>query len=226
MGAINIQSHLNLIGDNPININDFQILNFIASGGFSKVYKVKFKKSGRIFALKQISKSKIKKNYINFVFSEKEILSDLYNPFLINLYCTFQDQYNLYYIMDYLGGGDLRYYLLKKKKFNENQIKFILGCVIVSLEYIHSKKIIHRDIKPENLIFDDKVIYIYVILVFQLEKIMKKKIFKKLELNVLLHQKEIILIYLIIIPLELLFMKLFIVKYMIIILIKILLNVN
>ena len=156
MGAINIQSHLNLIGDNPININDFQILNFIASGGFSKVYKVKFKKSGRIFALKQISKSKIKKNYINFVFSEKEILSDLYNPFLINLYCTFQDQYNLYYIMDYLGGGDLRYYLLKKKKFNENQIKFILGCIIVSLEYIHSKKIIHRDIKPENLIFDDK----------------------------------------------------------------------
>ena len=110
MGAINIQSHLNLIGDNPININDFQILNFIASGGFSKVYKVKFKKSGRIFALKQISKSKIKKNYINFVFSEKEILSDLYNPFLINLYCTFQDQYNLYYIMYYIGKGNLSYY--------------------------------------------------------------------------------------------------------------------
>ena len=215
MGAINIQSHLNLIGDNPININDFQILNFIASGGFSKVYKVKFKKSGRIFALKQISKSKIKKNYINFVFSEKEILSDLYNPFLINLYCTFQDQYNLYYIMDYLGGGDLRYYLLKKKKFNENQIKFILGCIIVSLEYIHSKKIIHRDLKPENLIFDDKG-YLHIC-DFGISI---------MELNVLLLPKEIILIYLIIIPLELLFMKLFIVKYMIIILIKILLNVN
>ena len=66
--------------------------------------------------------------------------------------------------MDYLGGGDLRYYFIKRSKFNEvetsicfNNLKeFILACLILGLEYIHSKNILHRDIKPENMVFDEK----------------------------------------------------------------------
>ena len=157
MGATNIQSHLKLIKDEKLTINDFKIISVIGLGGFSIVYKAKFKKTGRLFAIKQISKNKIsKKKIINYVLSEKNILSELFNPFIINLYCTFQDENNLYFVMDYLGGGELRYYIIKRKKFKENQIKFILGCIIIGLEYIHSNKIIHRDLKPENLIFDDK----------------------------------------------------------------------
>ncbi len=157
MGASHIQSHLKLIKGEKITINDFKIISIIGIGGFSIVYKAKFKKTGRLFAIKQISKNKIsKKKILNCVLSEKNILSELFNPFIINLYCTFQDENNLYFVMDYLGGGELRYYIIKRKKFNENQIKFILGCIMIGLEYIHSKKIIHRDLKPENLIFDDK----------------------------------------------------------------------
>ena len=37
-----------------------------------------------------------------------------------------------------------------------NTIEFIIACIVLGLEYIHSKCIIHRDIKPENLILDDK----------------------------------------------------------------------
>ena len=157
MGASNIQSHLKLIKDQKLTINDFKIISIIGLGGFSIVYKAKLKKTGRLFAIKEISKNEIsKKKILNYVLSEKNILSELYNPFIINLYCTFQDEKNIYFVMDYLGGGELRYYIIKRKKFNENQIKFILGCIIIGLEYIHSKKIIHRDLKPENLIFDDK----------------------------------------------------------------------
>ena len=157
MGATNIQSHLKIIKEEPITINSFKILNYVGSGGFSQVYKAKFLKTRRLFAIKKIPKLKVyKKNAVNCVNEEKEILSQLYNPFIINLYCTFQDENNLYFVMDYLGGGDLRYYLLNGKKFKEKQIKFILGCIFVGLEYIHSNKIIHRDLKPENLIFDDK----------------------------------------------------------------------
>ena len=157
MGVMNIQSHLKIIKEEPITINNFKILNFIGSGGFSQVYKAKFLKTRRLFAIKKIPKLKVyKKNAVNCVNEEKEILSELFNPFIINLYCSFQDENNLYFVMDYLGGGDLRYYILNGKKFKEKQIKFILGCIFLGLEYIHSKKIIHRDLKPENLIFDDK----------------------------------------------------------------------
>ena len=70
--------------------------------------------------------------------------------------CSFQDRDNLYLVMDLLTGGDLRYHICHKKKFSEEQTKFFLACVILGLEYIHSKNVIHRDIKPENLVCDDR----------------------------------------------------------------------
>ena len=70
--------------------------------------------------------------------------------------CSFQDRDNLYLVMDLLTGGDLRYHICHKKKFSEEQTKFFLACVILGLEYIHSKNVIHREIKPENLVCDDR----------------------------------------------------------------------
>ena len=77
---------------------------------------------------------------------------------IINLHYSFQDYDNLYFVLDLLTGGDLRYQLGRhpRRFYNESQTKFFIACIIESLIYIHSKNIIHRDIKPENLIFDEK----------------------------------------------------------------------
>ena len=90
------------------------------------------------------------------IMSEKNILSKINHPFIVNMYFSFQDNDNLYLIMDYLSGGDLRYHLSHRKSslFTENQTKFFITNIIIALDYIHSKKIIHRDIKPENLLLD------------------------------------------------------------------------
>lgn len=72
------------------------------------------------------------------------------------MHFAFQDNANLYIAMDLLTGGDLRYQLCKQKRFNEEQTKFFMACIILSLEYCHTNNIIHRDVKPENLVFDDK----------------------------------------------------------------------
>jgi len=88
--------------------------------------------------------------------NEKKLLEALKHPFIVNMHFAFQDKENLYLIMDYLGGGDLRYYFIKRKKFNEIETKFILACLLLGLEYIHTKNILHRDIKPENLVFDER----------------------------------------------------------------------
>ena len=104
-----------------------------------------------------MSKAKIidKRSEDNII-SEKNILSRINHPFIVNMHFSFQDNDNLYLIMDYLSGGDLRYHLSHRKAslFNESQTKFFLSNIIIALEYIHSKKIIHRDIKPENLLLD------------------------------------------------------------------------
>jgi len=68
---------------------------------------------------------------------------------------SFQDFENLYIVLDLLNGGDLRYHVSRHRKFSEEQTKFFMACILLSLEYIHNNNIIHRDIKPENLVLDE-----------------------------------------------------------------------
>ena len=88
--------------------------------------------------------------------TEREFLSKLRHPFIVNMNCAFQDFENLYLVMDLLTGGDSRYHICKLRRFSENKTKFFIACLLLGLEYIHSNNIIHRDIKPENLVFDDR----------------------------------------------------------------------
>ena len=90
------------------------------------------------------------------IMSERNLLSKLKHPFIVNMHFAFQDFSRLYLVMDLLTGGDLRYHIAKKKTFSEQETKFFISNLILSLEYIHSQKIIHRDIKPENLVLDSK----------------------------------------------------------------------
>ena len=89
------------------------------------------------------------------IIGERNLLSNLNHPFIVNMYFAFQDFYNLYLVMDLLTGGDLRYHIAYKRIFSEEETKFFISNMILALEYIHSKNIIHRDIKPENLVLEN-----------------------------------------------------------------------
>ena len=107
--------------------------------------------------MKEISKVRAyKKKSIRSILSERHILKYLHHNFITNLYFSFQDNENLYLILDYFPGGDLRFYLNKNVQFKENEIKFFISNIIIGLKYLHQNNILHRDLKPENLIFDEK----------------------------------------------------------------------
>ena len=135
----------------------FEFLYVVGRGGFGKVWMVKYKKTQQKYALKEMSKVKIiDRKSEKSIKNERQFLSQLHHPFIVNMICSFQDYENLYLVMDLLTGGDLRYHHCHKKQFREDQTRFFISCIILGLEYIHKKNIIHRDIKPENLVLDEK----------------------------------------------------------------------
>jgi serine/threonine protein kinase len=142
---------------NTLHKNNFKFLYVIGKGGFGRVWKIQSKKTKIKYALKEMSKLKIiDKKSEKSINSEREFLSKLNHPFIVNMHYAFQDKENLYLVMDLLNGGDLRFHISRYRKFSEEQTRFFISNIIYALEYIHENNVIHRDIKPENLVLDEK----------------------------------------------------------------------
>jgi serine/threonine protein kinase len=157
MGICSLSPRGKRNSDKILSKNSFKMQVVVGHGGFGKVWKVEHRTSKKSYALKELSKYKIYRNRgVSSVINERKILANLDHPRIVKMHYAFQDKEQLYIAMDYLSGGDLRTHLIKHSKFNEQQTKFIVACLLSGLEFIHTKNILHRDIKPENLVFDDK----------------------------------------------------------------------
>lgn len=139
------------------NVKQFKLLKTIGKGAFGKVFQVKDKKDGEVYALKVVAKAAIKTNRDEArILAEAHILRRVNHPFCVSLKYTFQSRQNLFYVFEFVGGGMLFYHLRKDKCFDEPRSRFYIGETILALEYLHSLGIIFRDLKPENcLLYPD-----------------------------------------------------------------------
>ena len=74
---------------------------------------------------------------LNDIMTEQQLLRKLHHPFVVNMQYAFQDRENVYLVSDLMAGGDLRYNHAKVGQFAEEQVKFIVACLAVALDYIH-----------------------------------------------------------------------------------------
>eukprot|EP01133_Synstelium_polycarpum_P008970 gene8970-10521_t len=136
-------------------IDDFQIIKPITKGGFGKVYLSKKKRTGDIYAIKRLKKSDmIKKNQVDHVKIERNILAHTSNPFVVKMYYSFQSKDYFYLVMEYVHGGDCFSLLQNLGALEEDMAKMIVAETVLALEYLHNNGIIHRDLKPDNLLID------------------------------------------------------------------------
>ena len=107
--------------DKKISISKFKVGQAIGRGGFGKVYVVE--RNGQMYAMKEMLKARVlNKNSVESVIKELEFLrkidqSDPHSRFLVNVKYAFNDELNLYLLIDLLNGGDLRFHLIKEKSF-------------------------------------------------------------------------------------------------------------
>ncbi|KAI8806893.1 camp-dependent protein kinase 6 [Cladochytrium replicatum] len=136
-------------------LDDFVIQNTLGTGSFGRVHLVRLKTSGKYLAMKVLRKAEIVKlRQVEHTMNEKSILEKLEFPFLVRLHSTFQDSVNLFFVMDYVAGGELFSYLRKSGRFNNQLARFYAAEVVLAFEYLHQRDIVYRDLKPENLLLD------------------------------------------------------------------------
>nr|CAB3266027.1 serine/threonine-protein kinase Sgk3 [Phallusia mammillata] len=138
--------------------NDFDYLKVIGKGSFGKVLLAKHKKEGTFYAVKVLQKKSImKRNEQKHIMAERNVLlKNLKHPFLVGLHYSFQTSDKLYFVLDYVNGGELFFHLQRERTFSEARARFYAAEIASAVGYMHSLNIIYRDLKPENILLDSE----------------------------------------------------------------------
>ncbi|XP_055586479.1 serine/threonine-protein kinase Warts-like [Uranotaenia lowii] len=136
----------------------FARIKTIGIGAFGEVTLVKkIDTPNHLYAMKTLRKADVlKRNQVAHVKAERDILAEADNEWVVKLYYSFQDKDNLYFVMDYIPGGDLMSLLIKKGVFEEDLARFYVAELTCAIDSVHKMGFIHRDIKPDNVLIDRK----------------------------------------------------------------------
>lgn len=134
----------------PPSLVDFTLEKTLGTGSFGRVHLVRQNDGGKYYAMKALGKANIVKlKQVEHTLNEKKILERLTHPFLVSMIASFQDSSNVYFVLEYVQGGELFSYLRKCNRFPNHVAKFYAAEVVLAFENLHSMNIIYRDLKPE-----------------------------------------------------------------------------
>ena len=133
----------------------FEKIKTLGIGAFGEVALVRKHDKGHLYAMKTLRKRDVlSKNQVAHVKAERDILAEADNEWVVKLYYSFQDKHNLYFVMDYIPGGDMMSLLIKFGIFEEPLAQFYIAELVLAIESVHKMGFIHRDIKPDNILID------------------------------------------------------------------------
>lgn len=134
-------------------LSDFCFLKKVSAGAYAAVYLAQKKSTGEIYAVKVQARNGLQqKNQMRRVLTEKDILLQLSNDYIVRFYWSFSGRNNLYLVMEYLPGGDLFSLLQNVGALDEDSARVYTVQIVKALQFLHSQGIIHRDLKPDNVL--------------------------------------------------------------------------
>ena len=131
----------------------FNTVKPLGIGAFGVVSLVRKVDTGKLYAMKTLRKADVlRRNQVAHVKAERDILAEADNEWVVKLFFSFQDSENLYFVMEYIPGGDMMSLLIKLGTFPEHLTLFYVAELVNAIESVHRMGFIHRDIKPDNIL--------------------------------------------------------------------------
>ena len=141
------------IGKIAESIDCYSLGRIIGKGSFGTVYVAQDKSSNQVFAIKSVHKSKIVTDAsYAFLRSEKEILTQIDSPFAVQYFGSFQDETCVYFVQEFIPGGELFSLITRQHQLSLSQAKLIMAEIVIFLNQLHKQGIVYRDLKPENIL--------------------------------------------------------------------------
>lgn len=143
-------------GPHQYSLEDFDLLRVIGRGSYAKVLVVELKKTKRIYAMKVIKKELVAdEDDIDWVQTEKHVFEQASNyPFLVGLHSCFQTASRLFFVIEFVKGGDLMFHMQRQRKLPEDHARFYAAEITLALHFLHERGIIYRDLKLDNVLLD------------------------------------------------------------------------
>ncbi|CAL8315424.1 protein kinase C iota type [Gadus morhua] len=141
-----------------LGLPDFDLLRVIGRGSYAKVLLVRLKKTERIYAMKVVKKELVNDDEdIDWVQTEKHVFEQASNhPFLVGLHSCFQTESRLFFVIEYVNGGDLMFHMQRQRKLPEEHARFYSAEISLALNYLHERGIIYRDLKLDNVLLESE----------------------------------------------------------------------